>query len=198
MIEYLSGKLIHKEPTHILVDVNNVGYGLDIPLNTYHSLPYEGENVNLFVHTYLREDVIKLFGFSTKEERDIFRVLLGISGVGPKLALGILSTYKPSEFASAIEREDYSLLTKIPGIGKKTAERLIVDLREKMLQFATAQIKEEMGVSVMSEKIEDAIGALVSLGCSRVVAIRAIKKAVEILGEDASLEDLIKEGLKHR
>ncbi len=198
MIEHLSGKLIHKEPTHILINVNDVGYGVDIPLNTYNKLSNEGEKVSLFIYTYVREDAIKLFGFYTKEERDIFRVFLGISGLGPKLALGILSTYKPSEFASAIEREDYSLLTRIPGIGKKTAERLIVELREKMLHFATAEIKEEMGIKAISENIEDAIEALVSLGCSKAVAIKAVKKAVEILGEDTLLEDLIKEGLKHR
>lgn len=122
MIEIVKGIVVSKEPGHVIVDVGGLGYGLDISINTYTSLPQIGHEISLFVHTYVREDILKLFGFSTEEEREVFEVFITVSGIGPKTGLAILSSIAIDEFAAAILNRDITILTKIPGIGKKTAE----------------------------------------------------------------------------
>jgi Holliday junction DNA helicase RuvA len=199
VIEYLRGKLLVKDPDHILMEVNGVGYGLDIPLSTYNVLPRAGDTVELFVYTFVRDEAFKLFGFQTEEERDIFEVLINTSGIGPKMSLGIMSSLSIGDFASAVLNKDLAALTRIPGIGKKTAERLVVELKDKMERFS---FKEPEAVAKIGDaarqRIHEAVAALESLGCKPYVASRAVAKAHKIVGEDAPLESLIKEALKHR
>lgn len=199
MIEYLQGILITKETDHIIVNVNGVGYGIDIPLSTYNNIGEIDEEVKLFIFLYIREDVLKLFGFSTYEERDIFEVFLNTSGIGPKTSISILSTVPPEEFINAILTKNIAVLTKIPGIGKKTAERLIIELSDKVKLFPLPSTpKSEIKSDVIRGKINDAIDALIALGCKPFIANKAINEALQKLGLDASTEDLIKEGLKYR
>ena len=139
MIEYLRGILLVKEPDHVVVDAGGVGYGVDVPRSTSSVLPEAGGEVALHIHFHFNEQAMRLFGFFTPQERDIFEVFISISGIGPKTALGILSSIDAADFAQAILREDYTKLTKLPGVGKKTAERLVVELRDKILPFAQAQ-----------------------------------------------------------
>lgn len=199
MIEYLKGKLLYKDKDHIVLDVNGVGYGIDIPLPTYNSLGDIGDDAELFIHLHLREDILKLFGFSSVEERDIFEIFLNISGIGPRTSLVILSTIPPEDFVRAILSNDLNILTQIPGIGKKTAERLIVELKDKVGSIALPSSKHPVEIKESHRtRINDAIAALISLGCKPLTANKSVNKAFEILGEDASTEDLVKEGLKHR
>lgn len=199
MIEYLRGKLLVKDAEHILIEVNGVGYGLDIPLSTYNALPRAGDTAELFVFTYVRDEAFKLFGFQTEEERDIFEVLINTSGIGPKMSLGILSSFSIGDFAAAVLNKDLAALTRIPGIGKKTAERLVVELKDKMERFSFAQPEALAKMSdAARQRIREAVAALESLGCKPYVASRAVTKAHKLLGEDAPLELLIKEALKHR
>ena len=199
MIEYLRGKLLVKDAEHILIEVNGVGYGLDIPLSTYNVLPRAGDNVELFVYTYVRDEAFRLFGFQSEEERDIFEVLINTSGIGPKMGLGILSSFSIGDFATAVLNKDLGALTRIPGIGKKTAERLVIELKDKMKRFSFRQPEALTKISdAARQRIREAIAALESLDCKPYVASRAVAKAHKVLGEDASLESLIKESLKHR
>lgn len=202
MIEFIKGMLFSKELGHAVVETEGgVGYGMDISLATFESLPEKGESC--FVHTllYVREDAFRMYGFSTVEEREIFEVLLGTSGIGPKLALSILSNMPINEFAAAIASRNIALLKTIPAIGKKTAERLCVELQGKLQSFQKTQGKEspgETGGALSGGKANDAVSALVALGVKPGVAAMAIRKAMQVLGNDAPVEDLVKEGLKHR
>ena len=141
MIAYLRGKLMQKDPARLVVDVNGVGYEVFIPLTTFTALPDAGLEVSNDIHTHVREDTIALYGFSTGRERQIFEKLMTISGIGPKLAVTILSGGSVEDLVSAIKRGDLARLTAIPGVGKKTAERIILELKEKLQEFAEAPQK---------------------------------------------------------
>ena len=198
MIEYLAGILRSKEPQHIVVDVGGVGYGLDVPMSTYERLPEAGQPVQLHTYFYLREDQAQLFGFLTPEEQGIFEIFINTSGIGPKTSLGILSSVPIGEFARAVLENDLTVLMRIPGVGRKTAERLVVELRDKMKAFMVGI--EARGAQLMkaSPEMEDAVTALVQLGTRPNVAARAVAKAAERLGDHASSNDLVREALKHR
>lgn len=201
MIEFIKGMLVSSRPEHVVIDTGGVGYGLDISLSTYDALPSKGKECELHTFLYVREDAFRLFGFATVQERDIFEVLLGTSGIGPKLALGILSNMPIDEFAAAIAVKDIPKLTKIPAIGKKTAERLCIELKGKLKGFAAAYSPQEADISQKSPGggvISDAAAGLISLGVKPALAELAVRKALKSLGDDASVEDLIREGLKHR
>jgi len=201
MIELLRGTLAAKNPGHVIVDVGGVGYGADVPLTTSSLLPPVGEGVVLHTYLYVQESILRLYGFLTVQEREIFEVFLGTSGIGPKTALGILSSIEIDAFAQAILRGDLAKLVKIPGIGKKTAERLILELREKMAVFAAAVPAGSgriMSNSARPAALADTMAALEALGCKPPVAERAALAAWEILGPAAGVEELLKEGLKHR
>lgn len=204
MIEYLRGTLMSKQPDHVVLDVNGVGYGVDVPRSTSSVLGMEGEQAELFVHFHMSEQAVRLFGFASPQEREIFEVFIGISGIGPKTALGILSSIEAGAFALAVVREDYSTLTKLPGVGKKTAERLVVELRDKLKVFAEAAREAEATAAGGPDDpkapphLAETIAALVALGCRPQVAGRAAQRAWEILGPDAEVSDLVREGLKHR
>ncbi len=194
MISELSGKLIRKSPSGLVVDVGGVGFRLLVPLSTFRSLVGEGQNVHLFTHLNVREDALDLFGFATEAERTIFTELISVSGVGPKLGLTILSGLSPEVFHEAVIQEDVALLTSIKGIGKKTAQRLVIELKDKLSGMDVSSIggagegqREEMG---------DAVRALVSLGIQQGAARDAVLAVRRECGEDLSIEELIKRALR--
>lgn len=201
MIEFIKGILKDKNLHHIVVETGGLGYGLDISLTTYEILPEPGEECELYTYQYVREESFKLYGFGTREERDIFEALIATSGIGPKISLAILSNMPIEDFSTAIVTKDISKLITIPSIGKKTAERLCLELQDRLKPIALKESKKKKGMKETlpsSHPIEDAITALIALGVKPPNAGTAIHKAALILGETASVEDLIKEGLKYR
>ena len=196
MIAHLKGQLIYKSPEHTVVDVNGVGYKVFTPLSTYYSLPKLGESISLRIHTRVREDELKLFGFLTKEEQTIFEKLITINKVGPKLALGILSGMSPADLLTAIKNNDAASLSAIPGVGKKTAERLALEMKDKLsdLGLEMEQLQDPLSPGGF---YEDALSALVNLGYKKPQAEKALNSAYNTNGPDSLLEDLIKESLNN-
>jgi Holliday junction DNA helicase RuvA len=187
VIAHLRGKLAQKDPARIIVDVNGVGYEVFVPLTTFTSLPEPGSEVSIDVHTYVREDLIALYGFSTRRERGIFEKLMTISGIGPKLAVTILSGGSVEDLIGAIKRGDLARLTAIPGVGKKTAERIILELKDKLQEFVAAPERPAVEIDVMS--------ALENLGYNRALAESAVKRAAD--GEtNPSFDALFKRALQ--
>ena len=196
MIAHLIGKLIYKSPDHSIVDVNGIGYKIFTPLSTYYVLPKTGESVTLHIHTRVREDELKLFGFLTEEEQTIFEKLITINKVGPKLALGILSGMSPENLLTAIMNNDAARLSSIPGVGKKTAERLTLEMKDKLSDL-TFVMEHQQETEVPEGPYEDALSALVNLGYKKPQAEKSLKSAYNKMGKDSSLEDLIKESLNN-
>lgn len=204
MIEYLRGILLENDGEHVVVDVHGVGYGLDVPASTAAELPPIGEEVALYTYLEVRENDVSLYGFGKREEREVFAIVVGVSGIGPRTALAVLSSLRIADFAAAVVNSDIEQLTRIPGIGKKTAERLVMELRDKMKRLVTAHVKAgyEPAGATKTPKESD-IAALVSaalqtLGCKPAIADRAAQRALEVLGEKAPLEELVREALHHR
>ncbi len=191
MIGYLQGQLLKTEPSQVLVDVGGVGYEVRIPLATYYELQHleTGAAVALYIHTHVREDVIALFGFWTELERQLFEKLITISGIGPKLAQTVLSGMAPADLITAIQASDLGRLSSIPGIGKKTAERMVVELRDKLSQLA---VETRAGAPPADG---DLVQALVSLGYRRASAERAVGQAMRESPE-AEFADLLRASLK--
>jgi Holliday junction DNA helicase RuvA len=171
MIAHLRGKLARKDPARVVVDVNGVGYEVFVPLTTFTALPETGSEVSIDVHTHVREDMIALYGFSTRRERMIFEKLMTISGIGPKLAVTILSGGSVEDLVTAIKRSDLARLTAIPGVGKKTAERIILELKDKLQDFAEGRARSAVESDVLS--------ALENLGYMRAHAEAAMRRAVD-------------------
>ena len=194
MIAHLKGKLTYKSPEYTIVDVSGVGYQVFTPLSTYYALPDPGQTVSLRVHTRVREDELKLFGFLTEEEQTIFQKLITINKVGPKLALGILSGMSPADLISTIMNNDAARLSTIPGVGKKTAERLTLELKDKLADLAL-EMEHHPEAAPKQGFYDDALSALVNLGYKKPEAEKALKTIYNQNGKDASLEDLIKESL---
>jgi holliday junction DNA helicase RuvA len=187
VIAHLRGKLIEKDPARLVVDVNGVGYEVFVPLTTYSALPDRGIEVSIDIHTHVREDIIALYGFSSRHERKIFERLIGISGIGPRLAVTILSGGSVEGLVSAIRRGDLPRLTAIPGVGKKTAERIVVELKDKLQDFTEESPKSAVETDVLS--------ALENLGYSRAIAESAFRRAMD--GDtDAGFEVLFKRTLQ--
>lgn len=199
MIDYINGKLVSKHPTYAVIDVSGVGFGLSIPLSTYARLPAVGADQKLFSWLYVREDAIQLFGFATGEERELFKMLLNVSGVGPRMAAGILSALTPANFLEAVRSGDTAALTSVPGIGRKKAERLLLELKDRVGTETSAPEEAEGGAlpATESERAREAVSALVSLGSRYPEASAAVRKAVDLSGPGAGLEEIIKESLKH-
>lgn len=181
MIAYLRGRLFEKHPTRVIVDVNGVGYEVAVPLSTFYTLGDPGGEVSLRVHTHVREDQLALYGFGTPLELAVFERLIGVSGIGPKLALAVLSGLEPRELVAAIERADIGRLTSIPGVGKKTAERIAMELRDR-LPGALAGVEGGAPASPRDAERDDLASALGNLGYDR----RAIDKALDAVSEEAS------------
>ncbi len=185
MIASLHGKLLSKKPDSLIIDVAGVGYSVQVPLTLLSSLPDENKNVFLFIYTHVREDAIQLYGFQTEDEKRIFTTLIGVSGIGPKVALNILSTISPDNFHNAINSEDVDVLCRVPGLGKKTAHRLILELKGKL-----PSIKEKKDTIY-----DDTLSALVNLGYKKNIAQEALEKAYNNGYRD--IESLLKEALKY-
>ncbi len=194
MIAHLSGTLSHKSPVYILVDVHGVGFQVFIPLSTYYKLPESGAPVALHIHTHLREEALRLFGFLTEEEQMLFEKLITISKVGPKLALAILSGLSPQELMSAVLENNVTRLSSIPGVGRKTAERLALELRDKLSDL-TVEFAQITGPAGKVGLLDDALSALINLGYRRAEAEKALKSIWEKNGKEIPLETLIKESL---
>ena len=194
MIAHLKGKLTHKSPVEITIDVNGVGYLVFVPLSTFYALPELGSEVSLGIHTHMREEALKLFGFYTTDEKRIFEKLITVNKVGPKLALTILSGMPPADLLSTIDSNDIAKLSTIPGIGRKTAERLILEMRDKLdgLSLELAVKKEPLPQNGL---FDDALSALVNLGYKKSQAEQTLKKVYGEEGEESSIENLIKESL---
>lgn len=202
MIGRLKGLLIEKQAPEILLDVNGVGYELQMPLTCFYELPEINEETTIYTHFVVREDAQLLYGFISKQERSLFRLLIKANGVGPKLALTILSGLNAAEFVSCVERDDIATLIKLPGVGKKTAERLLVEMRDKLkglLDAATASneafslASSPNTISIINNAQDDAISALISLGYKPVQASRSVSA---IYVDGMSSESLIKAALK--
>ena len=193
MIARLEGVLAEKSPDAVVLDVHGVGYEVRVPLSTFFELPDEGKTVRLRIHTHVREDALQLFGFSSEIERALFRLLIATSGVGPKLALAILSGLPVSKLVGALRAGDLAALTSIPGVGKKTAERMVLDLREKALGLDVASRPER---PPGPDDAAAAESALTNLGYPRAQAERAVRRALEVAPAGSSLETLIKEALR--
>ena len=198
MIASLSGILKLKNPTDVLIDVNGIGYAVSIPLSTYEKLGDVGSSIILFTYLNVREDAIQLYGFATEEERRLFKLLISVSGIGPKIAQGILSGINVEELKSHILDGNVNSLMTIPGIGRKTAERLIVELRDKIMKtFPEIESLPTPGTTSVTIRIE-ALHALLSLGYNQQVAEKAIRLALKESGSvPFSLEELIKHALHH-
>ncbi len=186
MIAHLRGRLIAKHPNQAVVEAGGVGYDVNITVPTFSDLPGTGADVALHIHTHVREDVIALYGFLRAEEKQLFERLIGVSGIGPKLAITILSGMAAADLVGAIRGNDVARLTRIPGIGRKTAERMVLELRDKLAEFGAAP-----AVPVMSPVQEDVLSALVNLGYNRTAAERALSA-----GKDGgSFDTLFREAL---
>ena len=199
MIARLTGKLADINFTQCIVDVHGVGYQVFIPMSTFDKLPHEGEETSLFICTQVREDAISLYGFSTMPEKQLFEILIGTTGVGPKLALSILSSMPVENFSSAIINADLAVIRRISGIGKKTAERLIVELKDKLVKIVPPP-GANRNLVVSDEKavaMEDAIAALEQLGFKRDTIRKALDKIVNnIPSEEATSENFIRKALQ--
>lgn len=196
MISSLRGILTRKAPTDVIVDVGGVGYGANIPLSTFERLGDEGSTVTLLVHLHVREEVLQLFGFATEEERDTFRILLSVSGIGPKMAQGILSGISVKDLRNHILQGNFNALTAIPGIGRKLAERLVVELRDKIGKTDSSYFSSE--TDSKDNTRTEALLALTSLGYGRPAAEKALRLAIqESNGSELSVEALIKSALRH-
>jgi Holliday junction DNA helicase RuvA len=197
MIASLTGILRFKSPGHITVEVNGVGYRVFIPLSTFYELADEGSPIALNVYTAVREDAIHLYGFRTPEEKQIFELLLSVNGIGPKLAIGLLSGVSPADFIRAVFMEDRQTLTKIPGVGKKTAERMILELRDRVIKLIPQGEREESKEEVTLDTVrEDALSALVNLGYKKSVARVVLERVLDGPGERLVLEEALKRALK--
>ncbi len=192
MIGRLAGTLVEKSANRIVLDVQGVGYEVYVPLSTFYELGEEGSRVVLYVHTHVREDALGLFGFLTRKEKSLFTLLIQISGIGPKLANTVLSGLPAEELATAVARGDVVRLTRIPGVGRKTAERMVLELREKMAALAP---EAEEAAPAGGAFHGDVVSALVNLGYPRNRAERAASKAGGD-GAEASFETLLKAALR--
>ena len=197
MIGQLKGIIGSKQPPHLLLDVNGVGYEIEAPMSTFYVLPESGQTTQLLIHTHVREDALQLYGFATAAERDLFRSLIKVSGVGAKLALTILSGIEVSVFVQCVQAEDSTALTRLPGVGKKTAERLVVEMKDRLSQQPTgvsgaAAFRPGMQPN---DPVAEAVSALIALGYKPPEASRMVR-AIADADNAGNTEDLIRQALK--
>ena len=199
MFEYIKGIVVETTPQKTVIDVNGIGYSLFIPLSTYTKIPPPGKEVLVYISTIIREDSHKHFAFITRSERDLFERFSDISGIGPKTALSLVGHMESSDLESAITHANVALLSKIPGIGKKTAERLIVEMRDKIQKTHSSSSPlsfETKSLSPQDRTVNDALSALINLGYNTFEAQKAIKKALTHFEEEPELSTLIRIALK--
>ena len=178
MIAHLRGRILEKQPNRIIVDANGVGYDVSVPLSTFYGLGEAGSEIALRIHTHVREDALSLYGFATRLEQELFERLISVSGIGPKVALAVLSGIEPPELVGAIERADLARLTAIPGVGKKTSERIVLELKDRLPRAAVAALTGVAETRTPAIK-EDVLSALVNLGYHRPLAEKAADAAVK-------------------
>jgi Holliday junction DNA helicase RuvA len=197
MIAHLRGSLQSKSPRYLILDVHGVGYEVTVPLTTFYELPDLGNTVSFHIHTHVRENALQLYGFRTPQEKELFVRLMGVNGIGPRLAINILSGISAVELVATVRQEDVARLTVIPGVGRKTAERIIVELRDKLAGLA---IPGESDLSTRQQTstavVDDALSALLNLGYRRAVAQRAVDQACKILQRNITVESLLQECLR--
>jgi Holliday junction DNA helicase RuvA len=203
MIAHLSGTLLAKQATSVIIDVGGVGYEVTIPLSTFYDLEDLGSPVQLRIYTYVREDALQLYGFKTLRERELFLKLISVSGIGPKLGITMLSGMNADEMIASIRANNLARLTSIPGVGKKTAERLVMELRDKITSLSspatdgqvlteTGQVAEQTADAIR----EDALSALLNFGYQRAAAEKAVTSAVQE-GGDTTVEGILRRSLRH-
>ena len=189
MIAHLRGTIFEKHPNEVIVEAAGVGYAVQIPISTYTALPDVGASVSLRIHTHVREDALLLFGFTTAEEKFVFERLITVSGIGPKLAITVLSGLATSDLVAAIRGGDLTRLVRIPGVGKKTAERMVLELKDKLSPAGAGELaaaQASSGLGPIATGLEgDVLSALQNLGCSRQAAEEAVRKAKERGTEEA-------------
>ena len=199
MIAHLRGTLLDKHPNRVVIDVAGVGYDVQVPLSTFYGLGEPGTSVTLRIHTHVREDVLALFGFSTTLEQDLFERLIAISGIGPKLALAVLSGIEPADLIRAIRTQDVPRLTKIPGIGKKTAERIGLELKDRLPAAVTAAGPAPPAESREDQFRDDLLSALINLGYQQAAADKVIDKVLRDspgIGFEQALRDVLRSMMK--
>lgn len=184
MIAFLRGRILDKHPNRLIVDVQGVGYDVHVPLSTYYDVGDPGGEVALRVHTHVREDALQLYGFLTAFEQQVFERLIGISGIGPRLAIAVLSGIDPRELAGAVQRADVARLTAIPGVGRKTAERIVLELKDRLAQLAGAAAPGAPGPASAADRLrDDLVSALVNLGYHRPQAEKTVESTLKSGGE---------------
>lgn len=198
MIGHIRGIILEKQPPQLVVDVHGVGYEIDAPMSTFYQLPEVGQEASLFTHFVVREDAQLLYGFYTRDERLLFRTLLKVNGVGPRLGLTILSSTAPEEFVRCVLNNDTASLVRLPGIGKKTAERLVIEMRDKLSDWYQLPVQggtplNNADLHGRHQTLQDAIAALISLGYKQQEANRAVTKIDDGI---ASSEELIRRALR--
>jgi len=202
MIAHLSGTLLSKQATSVIVDVGGVGYEVTIPLSTFYDLEDTGSVVQLRIYTHVREDTLQLFGFKTVRERELFLKIISVSGIGPKLGITLLSGMSADDLIASIRTNDLARLTLIPGVGRKTAERLVIELREKVTALTSAQLEEELSAkaAVSGEQSQDSVrsdslSALLNLGYQRSAAEKAIDNAIAE-GSEVTVDSVLRRVLR--
>lgn len=195
MIARLSGILIRKSVAQCVVDVQGAGYGVVIPLSTFYELPEAGCSVVLHIHTHVREDALSLYGFHTEEEKEVFELMISVSGIGPKLAVNILSGISAAEWVRAVAQDDLKRLTGIPGVGRKTAERMVLELKDKAVKLGAETGPETAAVRTDELVKEDALSALVNLGYKGSAAKETVERIMKEAPEPLSLDRLLKKAL---
>ena len=195
MIAHLRGRIFSKQPNRIVIDVSGVGYDVAVPLSTFYGLGDPGAEISLRIHTHVREDALLLYGFATLLEQDLFERLIGISGIGPKVAMSILSGIEPRELVGAIERGDIARLTAIPGVGKKTSERIVLELKDRLPRAHLASDAAADGAPGAPVMRDDVLSALINLGYHRPLAEKAADAALKAT-PDGSFERTLKQALR--
>jgi Holliday junction DNA helicase RuvA len=197
MIGHLKGRLLSKKPNLVLIDVQGVGYEVHIPVTTFYDLPGEGGEVALRIHTHVREDALVLYGFASQREKDFFLKLVAISGIGPKVAVSILSGARVEELAQAVAAGDLAKLTAIPGVGRKTAERIVLELKGQVAPFLGAGEAAQAGAASRADGVrEDVVSALVNLGYPRPAAEKALEGIARGASGEQAFEDLLRQSLR--
>ena len=197
MIAHIQGLLYSKSPEFLVIDVEGIGYQVQVPLSTFYDLPDVGKSVALHIHTHVREDALQLYGFQSPEEKALFVRLMSIAGIGPRLAVNILSGITPAELAESLSQGNLARLISIPGVGRKTAERIMVEMRDKLPTLAVDHgTTVPAKTAAIEAMMEDALSALLNLGYKKGVAQKAINGAIERLEGEINLESLLKESLR--
>jgi Holliday junction DNA helicase RuvA len=193
VIAHLRGRILDKQPNRIVIDINGVGYDVAVPLSTFYGLGDPGSDIALRIHTHVREDALTLYGFATRIEQELFERLIGISGIGPKLALSVLSGIEPSDLVRAIEQADVARLTNIPGVGKKTSERIVLEMKDRLPRPEAGVAP--LGAAPPAGLRDDLLSALTNLGYHRPLAEKAVEAAIRAI-PDSDFESTLKRALR--